>query len=79
MRWNLTAVNNDRLYLGHPKTKASRNWVSLSPRVAAALERQAALARADQPPGTPLAGLVFYQRTAPPAPAGHPDRAAPAL
>ncbi|MFG3019422.1 tyrosine-type recombinase/integrase [Streptomyces sp. NPDC048254] len=61
VRWNLTAVNNNRLYLGHPKTKASRNWVSLSPRVAAALERQAALARAGQPPGTPLEGLVFCQ------------------
>jgi integrase len=29
--------------------------------VAAALDRQAALARAGQPPGTPLAGLVFCQ------------------
>ncbi|MFC9913319.1 tyrosine-type recombinase/integrase [Streptomyces sp. NPDC127197] len=61
VRWNLTAVNNNRLYLGHPKTKASRNWVSLSPRVIAALERQAALARADQPLDTPLEGLVFCQ------------------
>nr|WP_277611432.1 hypothetical protein [Streptomyces scabichelini] len=61
VRWNLTPVNNNRPYLGHPKTKASRNWVSLSPRVAAALERQAALARAGQPPGTPLKGLVFRQ------------------
>ncbi|MFF7981528.1 tyrosine-type recombinase/integrase [Streptomyces sp. NPDC007901] len=61
VRWNLTAVNNNQLYLGHPKTKASRNWVSLSARVAAALERQAALARASQPPGTPLEGLVFCQ------------------
>ncbi|MET7938468.1 hypothetical protein [Streptomyces sp. NPDC005322] len=59
MRWNLTAVNNNHLYLGHPKTKASRNWVSLAPRVVAALERQAALARASQPKGTPLEGLVF--------------------
>jgi integrase len=61
VRWNLTAVNNNRLYLSHPKTKASRNWVSLSPRVAAALDRQAALARAGRPPGTPLEGLVFCQ------------------
>ncbi|WP_039939507.1 site-specific integrase [Streptomyces himastatinicus] len=59
VRWSLTAVNNNRLYLGHPKTKASRNWVSLAPRVVAALERQAALARAGQPKGTPLEGLVF--------------------
>ncbi|WP_240437095.1 tyrosine-type recombinase/integrase [Streptomyces sporangiiformans] len=61
MRWNLTAVNNNRLYLGHPKTRASRNWVSLSPRVATALERQATLARAGQPAGTPPEGLVFCQ------------------
>ncbi|NGO13360.1 tyrosine-type recombinase/integrase [Streptomyces sp. HC44] len=61
VRWNLTAVNNNRPYLGHPKPKASRNRVSLSPRVATALERQAALARAGQPSGTPLEGLVFCQ------------------
>ncbi|WP_435887671.1 IS5 family transposase [Streptomyces antimycoticus] len=59
VRWSLTAVNNNHLYLGHPKTKASRNWVSLAPRAVAALERQAALARAGQPKGTPLEGLVF--------------------
>ncbi|NGO08402.1 hypothetical protein G5C60_12410 [Streptomyces sp. HC44] len=35
--------------------------MSLSPRVATALERQTALARAGQPPGTPLEGLVFCQ------------------
>ncbi|MFD8386672.1 site-specific integrase [Streptomyces sp. NPDC059679] len=57
--WSLTAVNNNHLYLGHPKTKASRNWVSLAPRVVTALDRQAALARAGQPKGTPLEGLVF--------------------
>ncbi|MEU4898596.1 tyrosine-type recombinase/integrase [Streptomyces sp. NPDC021722] len=57
--WSLTAVNNSHLYLGHLQTKASRNWVSLAPRVVAALERHAALARAGQPKGTPLEGLVF--------------------
>ncbi|MFD8279556.1 hypothetical protein ACFV47_10205 [Streptomyces solisilvae] len=45
VRWSLTAVNNNHLYLGHPKTKAGRNWVSLAPRVVAALEHQAALTR----------------------------------
>ncbi|MGP4012763.1 hypothetical protein [Streptomyces sp. 4N124] len=35
--------------------------MSLNPRVTAALERRAALARAGQPPGTPLEGLVFCQ------------------
>lgn len=64
VRWSLTAVNNNRLYLGHPMTRASRNWVSLSPRVVAALQRQAVLARAGQAPGTALAGLVSATRTA---------------
>jgi integrase len=59
VRWNLTAVDNNQLFLGHPKTKASRNWVSLSPRVATALERQQAQARARLPEGAPLDGLVF--------------------
>ncbi|MEV0598441.1 site-specific integrase [Streptomyces sp. NPDC050315] len=59
VRWSLTAVNNNQLYLGHPKTKASRNWVSLSPRVVTALQRQAVLARSSLPEGAPLEGLVF--------------------
>ncbi|MCD9588821.1 site-specific integrase [Streptomyces sp. 8ZJF_21] len=59
VRWSLTAVNNNHLYLGHPKTKAGRNWVSLAPRVVAALGHQAALTRTSQPKGTPLEGLVF--------------------
>ncbi|MEV6006606.1 site-specific integrase [Streptomyces sp. NPDC051976] len=59
VRWNLTAVDNNQLFLGHPKTKASRNWVSLSPRVAIALERQQVQARARLPEGAPLEGLVF--------------------
>ena len=31
VRWTLATVNNNELHLGPPKTKASRNWVSLSP------------------------------------------------
>ena len=59
VRWTLTAVNNNHLHLGPPKTKASRNWVGLNTRVTAALHRQANLHRTLQPPGTPLEGLVF--------------------
>ncbi|MEV4613486.1 tyrosine-type recombinase/integrase [Kitasatospora sp. NPDC049258] len=59
VRWNLTAVDNNHLHLGHPKTKASRNWISLSARVVAALERRAAAARASLPDGAPLEGFVF--------------------
>ncbi len=52
VRWTLTAVNNNHLHLGPPKTKASRNWVGLNTRVTAALHRQANLHRTLQPPGT---------------------------
>ncbi|MGP3982542.1 site-specific integrase [Streptomyces sp. KR80] len=62
VRWNLTAVDNNRLHLGKPKTRASRNWVSLSPRVAAALHRRADAARASLPQGASLTGLVFCHR-----------------
>jgi len=61
VRWNLTAVDNNDLHLGHPKTKASRNWGSLSARVVAALEWRAAAARASLPEGAALEGLVFCQ------------------
>ncbi|MEY9969063.1 integrase [Streptacidiphilus sp. MAP12-16] len=59
VRWTLATVNNNQLHLGPPKTKASRNWVSLSPRVVAALRRQADYQRFLLPPGAPLEGLVF--------------------
>ncbi|MET8623831.1 site-specific integrase, partial [Kitasatospora sp. NPDC004669] len=58
VRWTLTAVNNGRIHLGEPKTEASRAWLSLSPRVTAALHRQAALQMAAHPDGR-LEGLVF--------------------
>lgn len=54
VRWNLTAVDNNQLYLGRPKTKASRSWVSLSPRAIAALNRQQRLAGACLPEGAAL-------------------------
>ncbi|MDH6113576.1 hypothetical protein P3T36_005261 [Kitasatospora sp. MAP12-15] len=41
-----------------PKTPASHAWISLSPRVATALHRQAALQMANHPDGR-LEGLVF--------------------
>lgn len=59
VRWSLSAVNNNELHLGPPKTRASRNWIALSPRVAAAFRRQAAIHRRLQPASTPLGGLVF--------------------
>jgi len=39
IRHTLSAIDNHQLVLTAPKTKKSRNWVPLSDRVAAALER----------------------------------------
>ena len=58
VRWTLAAVNNNESLFGEPKTEASRAWVSLSPRVMAALHRQAAIQMAAHPDGR-LEGLVF--------------------
>ncbi|MFF4820308.1 site-specific integrase [Kitasatospora sp. NPDC001309] len=58
VRWTLTAVNNGEIHLSEPKTEASRAWISLSPRVMAALHRQAELQMAHHPDGR-LEGLVF--------------------
>ncbi|WP_133305611.1 site-specific integrase [Streptomyces sp. AcE210] len=59
VRWTLTAVGNNHLHLGPPKTRASRAWIALSPRVTAALTRQARYYHALLPAGPPLEGLVF--------------------
>jgi integrase len=59
VRWNLTAVDNNRLFLGQPKTRASRNWVSLSPRVVMALRRQVQAAGDAPEARQPPEGLVF--------------------
>ncbi|WP_180290642.1 site-specific integrase [Streptomyces sp. TLI_171] len=58
VRWTLAAIDNGKLTLGKPKTPASRAWISLSPRVVAALHRQAALQMSAHPEGR-LEGLVF--------------------
>ncbi|MGW3041147.1 site-specific integrase [Kitasatospora sp. NPDC001159] len=59
VRWTLSAVNNNELHLGPPKTKASLNWVSLNARAMDALRRQADHQQSLLPPGAPLEGLVF--------------------
>lgn len=41
VRHSLTALNNNQLILGTPKTRTSRNWVALSDRVIEALHRRA--------------------------------------
>lgn len=40
VRWSLSAVDNQRLVLGAPKTRTSKNWIAISDRVATALEHR---------------------------------------
>ncbi|MBI0312038.1 site-specific integrase, partial [Streptomyces javensis] len=42
VRYTLSAINNARLVITSPKTRSSKNWVAISPRVATALTRRAA-------------------------------------
>ncbi|MGP4048546.1 site-specific integrase [Streptomyces sp. 2A115] len=58
VRCTLSANDNNRLVITTPKTRSSRNWVAISPRVAAAL-RHRARASTHTSPGGPFAGLVF--------------------
>lgn len=62
IRCTLSAVDNNRLVLTTPKTRSSRGWAAISPRVATALRRRARSApslRGD--PSDPFTGLVFCQ------------------
>ncbi|WP_252100355.1 tyrosine-type recombinase/integrase [Streptomyces malaysiensis] len=62
VHYTLSAINNARLVITSPKTRSSKNWVAISPRVAAALTRRAAeapdSALFDRSSG-PFTGLVF--------------------
>ncbi|MFD7836377.1 site-specific integrase [Streptomyces sp. NPDC059761] len=60
VRCTLSAIDNNRLVITTPKTRSSRGWVAISPRVATALRHRALTippTRAD--PDDPFAGLVF--------------------
>nr|WP_237509352.1 site-specific integrase [Streptomyces sp. SID8382] len=60
VRYALSAVNNTRLVITTPKTRASKNWVALSPRVIKALEHHAATTRIHTgDPSDLFTGLVF--------------------
>jgi len=60
VRCTLSAIDNNRLVITPPKTRSSRNWVAISPRVAAALQHRArSCRRTHTSPGGPFAGLVF--------------------
>jgi integrase len=59
VRHTLSAIDNNHLVLTTPKTRSSKNWVALSPRVETALRNRAhdtAGAAIPQPPG----GYVFH-------------------
>ncbi|MFI6730371.1 tyrosine-type recombinase/integrase, partial [Streptomyces atratus] len=56
----LSAVDNNHLVITTPKTRSSRGWVAISPRVATALRRRARSApRTRGDPNDPFAELVF--------------------
>ena len=60
VRCTLSAIDNNRLVITPPKTRSSKNWVAISPRVAAALRRRArSTPRAHSDPHAPFTGLVF--------------------
>nr|WP_261991407.1 site-specific integrase [Streptomyces sp. or43] len=59
IRCTLSAVDNNRLVFTTPKTRSSRGWVAISPRVATALRHRARSAPSLR--GDPFAGLVFCQ------------------
>ncbi|WP_246561540.1 site-specific integrase [Streptomyces roseirectus] len=60
VRCTLSAIDNNRLVITTPKTRSSRAWVAISPRVATALHRQAQRSpRTRGDPGDPFTGLVF--------------------
>ncbi|MCM2425068.1 tyrosine-type recombinase/integrase [Streptomyces sp. RKAG337] len=60
IRYTLSAVDNNQLVLTTPKTRTSKTWVAVSPRVASALQRRAHDKPASSGDGF-RGGLVFHQ------------------
>jgi len=62
VRCTLSAIDNNHLVITTPKTRSSRAWVAISPRVATALHHQAQRSpRTCGDPGDPFTGLVFHR------------------
>ncbi|MFI5793677.1 tyrosine-type recombinase/integrase [Streptomyces sp. NPDC051677] len=60
VRCTLSAIDNNHLVITTPKTRSSRGWVAISPRVATALRHRArSTSRTRGDPNNPFAGLVF--------------------
>ena len=70
VRQALTAVDNNHLCLGAPKTRSSRNWVAISDRVAAALEHRVREHDSEEI-GEPGGGYVFTGPDGGPLRPGH--------
>ncbi|MBI0377118.1 site-specific integrase, partial [Streptomyces albiflaviniger] len=60
VRYALSAINNSRLVITTPKTRASKNWITLSPRVIRVLEQRATETRTHiDDPSDLFTGLAF--------------------
>ncbi|MFD4867015.1 tyrosine recombinase XerC [Streptomyces sp. NPDC058412] len=60
VRCTLSAIDNNHLVITSPKTRTSKDWVAISPRVATALQHRArSRAQAHSDPSDPFSGLVF--------------------
>ncbi|MEU9004578.1 site-specific integrase [Streptomyces sp. NPDC048551] len=60
VRCTLSAIDNNRLVITTPKTRSSRGWVAISPRVTTAPRHHAQTTpRTSGDPDDPFAGLVF--------------------
>ncbi|UUY50881.1 site-specific integrase [Streptomyces yangpuensis] len=60
VRCTLSAIDNNHLVITSPKTRTSKSWVAISPRVATALQHRArSRARPHSDPSDPFTGLVF--------------------
>jgi integrase len=69
VRWTLSAIDNNRLDLTPPKTRKSRDWVALSPRVFTILARRKD-ERAPADLARPHGGYVFHREDGEPL---HPE------
>jgi integrase len=59
VRYALSAVDNSRLVITSPKTRSSKTWIALSPRVTAALQHRAEAGIHPADPANLFSGLVF--------------------
>ncbi|MGA5817793.1 tyrosine-type recombinase/integrase [Kitasatospora sp. NPDC094028] len=61
VHWTLSAIDNNKLVLTTPKTRKSRDWVALSPRVHKVLARRKAQLRSVAGARPPGGGFVFHR------------------